>query len=72
MKKKTRMMAAVAMTGMLIAMTGCTGMCVKKDCPGGKCGMTEMKHAEGCTCEKCSMGATQHPAGCTCEKCDAM
>lgn len=59
MKKKTMIAAAIAMTGMLIAMTGCKGMC-------------GMKHGEACDCEKCSMRTAQHPSGCTCDTCAAM
>ncbi len=56
MKNKTMMMAAIAMTVLLMTMTGCNSMCGKK----------------GSSCTKSSMSEMAHPAGCKCEKCAAM
>lgn len=57
MKKKVMVVGLVAMTGALLTLTGCKGMCGMKhgkDCGGTTCGTSAEKCPDGCACAKCA------------------
>lgn len=58
MKNKVMLIGFVAMTGLLLSLTGCKSMC-------------KMSHAESDEASKASMSAQQCPPGCACAKCTA-
>ncbi len=58
MTKKSVMLRLVVLTGAVLAMTGCKGMCGSKTCEASSGMKSEMpvgQHPAGCTCEACTM-----------------
>lgn len=53
MKKKTMTVAMILMTGTVLTMTGCKGMCKMIHGDDAKSCMSEEKCPEGCACAKC-------------------